>query len=348
MLSTNEWIDLVVSESETLQNIILNQRLDDSFELGRSLKAFAQMDLSERSAGVLLIGSDGTGKHHAAYHIIQALEDQNNDSFVPMFLHGFMIAEQAAGFHVVPARLSALLGHFRERGQGVCLVLDEPEECPYCRQLYLSLGAAVQKTRGFGSESEQELFLILIAKQRPSLPSLLQDELMTIVCELPTLDQRKTYLDRRAKAIRRDISLEQLAELTENCSYRALGEITDRIQLFLDSFDTAPNDETLLHLINQLREQIPQERENPVAQSINSLRQVMEEMVGKLSNLSFAANTSPANNFVQDIQLAPQTSSISNPLNPTMEEIENMPVRELSADLFGEEFNKGFLLSNKL
>ena len=349
MLSINEWVDLVVSESEFLQNIVLNQSLDDSFGLGGSLKTLAQMDSSERPTGVLLTGADGTGKHNAASHILQALDRLEKESFVPVFLQGYLLAEKGVAYPMVSERLSMLLDHFRERKQSLCLVLDEPEECPCCRQLYLFLGAAAQKKRIFGSDGEQELFLILIARRHPSLPSLLQEELLTIVFDLPTLAQRKTFLDRRGKTIRRDVSLEQLAVMTEGCSYTTLGQVINRIQLFIDSFDAAPNDEVLLHLISQLREQASQEKENPVVQSINSLRSAMEEIIGKLSDLARAANSLPvnntrANNSRYDIHMGQQTSSSSDPLNPSMEDIEKMSIFELGAEMLGEEFNKNFLL----
>ena len=70
MKTTKDWLNFHLKESESFQNLILTQNLNDASKLGGALGRMVSRGKTERPSGVLLTGPSGSGKHHAAYHIL--------------------------------------------------------------------------------------------------------------------------------------------------------------------------------------------------------------------------------------------------------------------------------------
>lgn len=338
MKNTKEWLEFLTAESELYQDIVLKQRLNDVTGLGGALSQMIRRGRSERYPGVLLTGPAGSGKHNAAWHIIQTLNEENA---APVFLTGEDLNEFAGDFSELTAHLNALLDHFFDRPQTLCLVLEEPDACSFSRKLYSFLGRTLHYYQGYPAE-DPTLFLILIAEQQPSLPSLLQDQLLLCPCTLPDRERRQAFLNEKGKLIRNYVPLKHLAELTEGCSYAALGQIVDMLGFRIDATEQAPSEEDLRRCVRQLAPREEQQQQNgnsPVAEALGRLESVFSELIGKLSELDLSklnVNGGPAQKTQSFTAGNVQTNA-----EPGMElskaDAEAMPVRQLSAELFGEE-----------
>lgn len=346
MRIVEEWIGFVLEESERYQNLILNQKLNDAAGLGGAMGKLIRRGRGERPSGVLLTGPSGAGKHNVAWHILQALDEEN---FAPIFLSGEGLAEFGGDYPALAARLNALFDQFYDRGQSLCLVLEDPEASGLGRQLYAFLGMTLRAYQSYPAE-DPALFLILIAAEQPPLPSMLRDELLFCPCALPNLARREAYLNERGKSIRYYVSLKRLAELSEGCSYAALGQLVDMLGFEIDSTDRAPDEETVLSCISyvrpaqksdtpapaaEVRAPAQAERENAVAEALHRLESVFADLAEKLTNLKL--NTTVVQQTQQSVTDVLQKQEAAAPMEPDRKAIEDMKVRDLSTELFGQE-----------
>ncbi len=248
MNKTEDWLDSLTQESEAYQDLILNRRLNDASGLGTALTQMIRMGPDERYPGVLLTGPEGAGKHNAAYHVIQALDEED---FAPVFLTGEDLNEVSGEAFVLTDRLNALLARFYDRKQNLCLVLEEPELCTLSRKLYFFLGRTLWRYLSASAE-EPALYLILIAEKQPPLPDLLREPLLLCPCSLPDREQREAFLSEKGKTIHNYVSLKRLAELSEGCSYAALLQLVDILGFRIDATDQVPEEEELRRCVRQL------------------------------------------------------------------------------------------------
>ena len=341
MKTTKDWLSFHLKESGSLQNLILNQKLNDASTLGGALSRLVLRGKAERPSGVLLTGPSGSGKHHTAHHILQALDKEN---CAPVFLTGASLAEGVSGFQEITERINALLDEFYDRKQGLCLVLEEPDKCGYSDQLFPFLGRIAHEYRN-NIDELPALFLILIAEEPLSLPSILNDLLLCCVCTLPDPEKRRMFLDDRAKALKTYVDLGQLARLTDGCSYAAIGRIVKRLEFIVDTTDRAPDSKTILRLIHEVSPairheaapEIRQKTADPVVAVLERLETVFHEISDKLSSLKLDGPIAARveNRVVPELreEIVPDTRS--NSLD--RRDYEDMPVRQLAVELFGED-----------
>lgn len=325
--------------------MILNRRLNDAGGLGSGLRKLAGWGRTDRPAGVLLTGPRGAGKHNAAWHLLQALDEAD---WAPVFLTGAGLSEDVKDHWALSERLNALLDCFYERHQSLCMVVEEPDGCIFASQLYDFLGrtAAAYKTYPDG---DPELLLILMSEQQPMLTSLLRDQLLACPCDLPTEAQRGAFLDERGRMIRNYVSLKQLAAMTEGCSYADLGRLVEQLGFQIDVSGHAPDEETLKRGIRQLSPAAtaaaPQSQ--PSAAVVDVLTRIetalngLAERLGKIRLSSPEAQQFAPQSFVQQ-NLAAQSAV---PQDPDRKSIENLSIRQLTTELFNEDQARELLLN---
>ena len=336
MKTTKDWLNFHLKESESFQNLILTQNLNDASKLGGALGRMVSRGKTERPSGVLLTGPSGSGKHHAAYHILQALDKED---CAPVFFTGASLAEGVSDFPGLAERINALLDRFYDIGQGLCIVLEEPDESGFSGQLYPFLGRIAHEYRNNPDELPA-LFLIFLAKETPALPSILTDLMLCCKCTLPDAEQRRTYIDDRAKSISNYVSLEHLAQVTEGCSYTAIFKIIKELEFLVDTSGCAPDSDTILRVVRQNAPTQEITNDDSLTSALERLETVFSDLADRISNLNLTgAVAAPVVNSVASV--ASQRQEREAPTLPSVfvdrKEYEEMPVRQLSAELFGEE-----------
>ena len=336
MKATKEWLDFLLKESESYQNLILTKKLNDASTLGGALARLISRGKAERPSGVLLTGPHGSGRHHAAFHILQALDREN---CAPVFLTGASLTEGISDFSGLADRLNALLDAFYDRNQGLCIVLEKPEACGFSGQLYPFLGKIAHEYRTHSDELPA-LFMILIAETPPALPSVLQEQLLCCVCTIPDSEKRRAFLDDRAGSLKTYVDLSELAKQTEGCSYTAIDQVVKNLEFLVDVYDRAPEHDTILTLIHQVAPEIRPEPVDPIAAALEQIETVFSEISGKLSNLRFGEPViSPAKEHKSAIDLfeSNESRTDSNDLSVDRHHFEEMTIHSLSVELFGED-----------
>lgn len=333
MRKTEEWLAFLLEESERCQNMVLNRDLNDASGLGRALDRMIRQGRGSRPAGVLLTGPSGAGKHNAAWHVLQAL---NGEDYAPVFLSGESLSEFRGDYPAAAARLNALMDQFYDRGQGLCLVLEDPERCGFGRQLFSFLGVSLQAYQSY-PPGDPGMFLILIADKQPAMPSLLRDQLLFCPCALPDLARREAYLTERGKSIRNYVSLKRLAELTEHCSYTALGQIADLLGFEIDATDRVPDEEAILRCVRQFVPAAEPEKPDLVAEALRRLETVFAGLTETISGLKLGqpVQQSRTEAVMEKIATAGQSQELG--AMPERESIEELAVSQLSRELFGND-----------
>ena len=331
MKNTEEWLTYLMGESERRQNLILNLRLNDAAGLGGALDRMIRRGKSNRPAGLLLTGPAGAGKHNAAWHVLQAMEAEN---CAPIFLSGEALTEFRGDFPSLAAGLNSLLDRFYDRGQDLCLLLERTEESGLAGQLYNFLGRTLRDYQSYPA-GDPSLFLILIAEEQPPLPSLLRELLLLCPCAMPDLQRRTAYLNERGRTIQKYVSLERLAELSEGCSYAALGQITDMLGFEIDATEQVPDEEALLRCIRLAAPETQAPKVDPVAEALLRLETVFSGLKDALNGLDLRRAETSASITKQEEPI----HEISAVAKSAMErrEFEEMSVSQLSTELFGED-----------
>ena len=333
MKTTEEWLGFLLKESERYDSIISSLPLNDVSGLGGAMRRIIRRERDERPDGVLLTGPSGVGKHNAAWHILQALEEEN---FIPVFLSGEDLAVFKGDYPALAERLNALLDRFYDEGHDLCLILEEPERSGLGKQIYSFLGMAVRTYRSYPA-GDPSLFLILIAKKQPPLPSLLRDRLLYCPCELPDREKRAAYLAERGKMIRRFVSMERLAELSEGCSYAALGQIVDMLDFSIEATDRTPDEETMLRCIRQVTVQEQPKGKDPVAEVLQRLETVFSGLKDTLSGIGPGRQASETESAWEQESPPQKTADAETKTEMDRQEVEDMPISALSTDLFTED-----------
>lgn len=329
MQTTAQWLSGLLEDSQWEETRILKKRLNDASGQGRALQELIARGRPEWPGGILLTGPAGSGKHNLAWHLVQALGQTNCGA---VFLTGELLGEEADNQEAV-RRLNALVDSFYDENQGLCLVLEEPEDCPSPRRLYTLLGRILQDYRDHQEETPP-LLLVLIARSAPRMPAVLRENLLPLPCALPDLDARRACLEDRARMIRSYVSLDLLAKLTDGCSYEDLGRIADLLGFLVDASGRAPDEAAILACIRRFRPEEKKAEANPIAASLERLEEI-------LSGLSEALTKGAVRSVAVSSPQTGQSLEREGPILQTEEinrqVIEDMPVKDLSVDLFGEE-----------
>ena len=329
MQTTEQWLSGLLEESRWEQDRISRKRLNDASGMGQALRELLGLGRAQWPGGILLTGPAGSGKHNLAWHIVQALREMDCGA---VFLTGEILGEDA-DYQEAAGRLNAIVDSFYDQHKGLCLLLEEPEDCPSPRRLYSLLGRILQDYHDYQDETPP-LFLTLIARSAPRMPAVLRDNLLFFPCTLPDREARKACLEDRARNIRSYVSLDRLAGLTEGCSFGELGMISDLLGFLIDASGQAPSEAAILACIRRFRPEEKQEEGNPVAAALERLEEVLS---GLSEALARGAALSAGSGSRETIQSMESGRAIHQNEEINRQEFEDLPVKDLAEELFGKE-----------
>lgn len=336
--SIQTWLDTTLEDSFIRWEYLNSKRLDDTFGWGAIFAASLEDDPEVNGSGLLLTGPDGCGKHTAALHMMKLLELQGYEK---VFLEGSEMSSVTA--QVSMQRFDALLDRFYNEKKSLCVCLEGLEHCPHRRELLSYWGRALLNYLLY-SEQFYPLYLILIDGAEQDIPSMLRDRLRLCRMSLPTPERRAAFLERHARTIRNDISMQVFAEATEGASYGQLLDMIGNVQNLLDSREGSLDDDALRSFLSQ---QMPQLSQSAASQTI---AQSLQQLLTQLPQLLQGQARSAMPMELPVVQVNPASASLApmdqaNFLTNKRTEIENMSPRELAVDLFGEESVSQMLLN---
>lgn len=320
MLTNETWLSYHLKESAAYASFIRDLSLDDTSGMGSAVADVARQPLRHRPSGILLTGAAGCGKHNAAYHIIQAL---SRESYQPFFLTGRTLGEGAEVFSDLTARLNQLFDHMYDEHRGLCLLLDEPDECKWSTELYAFLGRTALEYAAH-IDSFQPLFLVLISQKPPALALLLRKKLLRCECILPTQTERDRFLSARGKMIASSIDLSALSAMTDGCSYADLEQVIDTLAFHVDRLGRSPRIDELSTFVKPF---LPvRGQENPIVDAILHLESILEHL--SFGSVPVVSKKAELEMDISQPQPDPSTERAR---------IEALPPRQLAYELFGEK-----------
>lgn len=168
-----------------------------------------------RFKGVLLSGAPGNGRHTTARGIISTLSKQG--------WYHIQLSGTRLGDDMKEIVLDVLQTTFEDTDHEtrICILLEDPEQCPWIAELYGVLGWSLVCS---GLADAPEIFLVVIGRE-DKVPEELKTMLQ--ICRFAAPDQaaREAYLTQAVADPPLqidDLSMQQLAELTEGFTYQSL------------------------------------------------------------------------------------------------------------------------------
>ena len=227
-ITLEKWVEFQLQESNTREALLQSrqkQKRDGISGLKSRFLEFAK-DIDRGNTelrGIAVSGKKGSGKHGAAVQLVRFWYDSGTE-IKALFLSGSELADQAENFYEISMRLDALLkACLEEDAEGICLFLEEPEECGYGKRLYLRLANLLYQ---YGQEdSPAQLLLILISEEPIALPVELAEQLLPCRADLPRAEHRDKFLSMQltAESFSMSESFRTLVDLTEGFDYGTLG-----------------------------------------------------------------------------------------------------------------------------
>lgn len=331
------WLEITLEDSLIRWEYLQSKRLDDTFGWGAIFAASVADNPDVNGSGLLLTGPEGCGKHTAALHMMKQLKLQG---YGMLFLEGTELASLGAGQAM--QRFDALLDRFYKEGKSLCVCLEGLENCSCRRELLTYWGRALLNYLLY-PEQFRPLFLILIDSQEQDIPALLRDRLRLCRMSLPDSDRRAAFLERRARNIRNDVSLQVFAQATKGASYSQLLDMIDNVQDLLDSREGGLEDETLQRFLAQQMPAPSQEAASrTIAQSVQQLLEQLPRLLQGQVRSGMLAELPPLQGHQPGVNATPLDPA--NFVASRRLEVENMPPKQLAIELFGEESVNQMLL----
>ena len=217
---------------------IWSQQLLGMINLGKTQQSFYKNNLPTTPlSGAVFAGAAGNGRHTTAEALAMSLALQHKDAnILHLRLRGAFL-----DFEQPDTALKALASPrdaFRS-ADGMCLLLDEPQDCRHSRMLQSHL---LMLRSAFRRECPTKPFyLIIVTDSVDSVLSGLLRELPLLACAAPTTDERRAWLSAQLrsgiKKITAEISMADLAAKTEGFSWYQLQQLRSYLQsqLFLNA-----------------------------------------------------------------------------------------------------------------
>lgn len=332
-----QWLEDTLQSSANMEYDIFQQELDDTFGWGELLEMMWYELKKPCAGGVLLTGPDGCGKHTAAAHMVQLAVKKN--SFGTVFLDGLDFCGE--GFAWLRDRLNGLLDQFYDRNQGLCLVLENLETLPWRRELMTFLGRTLgDYRRGSGNPEASafpSLFLVLLDRQEEDIPAVLRGKMRLCRMSLPNRTRRERFLKKFGASFQSFVSMDQLAQATEGATYAQLMAIVENVANLVSCREEQLPEEELQRF---LEEQMPLREKDQLA----VLTEAVRDLLAQLPKLVKGAGVNiDSKRHEPEKQVMPVLENPISPLNDgdylnkRQKEVENMAVKSLMLDLFGEE-----------
>ncbi len=330
----SQWLEALLADSQDQWGAVDSQSLDDTFGWGAMLEVYLQrlgcggVPVKERSGlsgGLLLTGPQGCGKHTAAAHMMTKLERRG---FEMVFLKGADFPDRDFGRY--RDRLEALLEHFLEKGQGLCILLEDTEKCPCRRELLRYLG---QQLQYYSLSDFSPLFVLLIDSEESGIPAALRSQLLLCRMRLPDAGQRKAFLEAHGMELGKVLSLEAFAQATQGASYAQLEDMISVVCWMVDSRDLNWLEEEDLRQF--LAGQMPAQRREDRLEALVSSAQRLVEQLPELLRTVPAPMTMPIMPTEPVMPVVPMEASEDQ--DQMLRKFEQMPPKHLAEDVFGAD-----------
>lgn len=199
--------------------------------LGKSQQDFYKKNLPTAAlTGAIFSGDAGNGRHTTAEALALSLAKQHKEAnILQLRLQGaFLDFEQP---DIALSALASLKSAFRS-ADGMCLLLDEPQDCRHSRMLQSHL---LMLRSAFRRECpDKPFYLIIVTDSADSILSGLLRELPLLPCAAPTADERRAWLSEQlrgtVKKVTGEISMRELADKTEGYSWYQLQQLCSQLQ----------------------------------------------------------------------------------------------------------------------
>lgn len=207
------------------------QQLLGMIDLGKTKIKFYRNQLPTAPlSGAVFAGASGNGRHTTAEALAMSLANQHkNADILQLRLRGAFL-----DFELPDTALKALASlrdAFRS-ADGMCLLLDEPQDCRHSRMLQSHL---LMLRDAFRREfPDKPFYLIIVTDSADSVLSGLLRELPLLSCAAPTADERRVWLSEQLhgdfKKLSGEISMRDLADRTEGFSWYQLQQLKACLQ----------------------------------------------------------------------------------------------------------------------
>lgn len=331
-----KWVKRVNQTSSVISSYLLNEELDDSFGWGARMSALAAQLPDDDISGLLLTGPDGCGRHNCISYFIRDLAD----AFEPVFLSASSFKTRGAGAFETSELVGALLDDFYDRKTGACLIFDGVGDDELAADMLEYLSETVCEYHLM--RDEYPPLLVVIIKSDPSgIPALLRSRLLHCGMTCPTEEQRMSFIEAKAKDIKKCVDFKKLTSLTDGFSYSGMLDLIRNVTLELDARDELTIKAAALEALARSQ----RTKTDDSAQRIGFYNGA-EKFMGAIPKIleriaSQRVQAAPAYSTPQMVESAtkkPDEQNYEKRYTEEREKIESMPVRQLSAELFGEEF----------
>ncbi|MCD7760204.1 MAG: hypothetical protein LUH16_00270 [Clostridiales bacterium] len=299
--------------------------------LGARLRTLWDGGESLRPLGLLLTGPEGCGRHTAAAHMVRFLWDKE---FGSIWLSGHdLLAE--GGLSAAQDRLNGLLDDFYDQEKGLCLVIERLEGWDDREELLAFLGQTLWDYWRMG-EDYPPLFLILIDSGR-SIPGLLRGRLQQCRMTPPNREQRLRFLENRGSAsgLTHYVAADAFADNTEGFNYAQLMDLAGNLCMLVYQTDRGVTPEELAQLAAEQRgETPPAQRRAALGDALLKLVEALPELLKNGGGTGGGGNRGPEEDTEGS---GGGVADSPSPGRPTREDLERMPVKQLTCELFGKE-----------
>lgn len=359
----DSWIEEIMTESDDRLSFIGEVAFDDSSGWGKTLKRYlnnTKVEIEEKR-GFLFTGPLGSGRHQAAYHVIQCMcvdradEVRLLDNYKAVFLSG-------DDFRDIPREHIRMYldGLFGKIEAPMCVVLEEPESAAEYKTLLKAFGRIICHRYTFVDDYEH-LLPIVITQDDKYIPNILRERLTLCRMTLPNVQQRRNLIcnleneeeedSDLLKVLQDDmaaISVDQFITMTEGLNYGEIRDIIETGSMYLKiSSDQSEN--FRLFINSQL---INEDDDYPAAESaadrlherlitfIDEIPELIEKLpAGNTIDLSLLQTKAEESKEEENVKS--EADKYSNMTvfdeNAVKNETEKMNNRELVNDIFGDK-----------
>ena len=325
-----QWLDATLQDSANMEYDIFREEPDDTFGWGEILELMWYQLPQPCAGGILLTGPDGCGKHTAAAHMVRLAVKRGRLGVV--FLDGADFGAESMPW--IQERLNLILDQFYDQGQGLCLVMENLEDLPWRRNLLTFLGRTLgDYSRGTGNPEDAfpPLFLVLLDRQEESIPAILRNKLRLCRMSLPNRIRREQFLTKCGANIRSFVPMDRFARATEGASYAQLRALVENVTDLVNCRDEQLSEEEFLRF---LEEQMPLRKENQMSVLTAAVRELIDRLPDAVRSMGQGVRTEQT----VAVQPAVQPPVVDGDyMQRRQKEVENLSVRDLSVQLFGEE-----------
>ena len=221
-----DWLKICQRYTETIMRIA-EEELDDTSGWG---VIFRQMRREFfRPNGLLLTGPDGCGKHTAALHMLQILQQEQ---------YGCVAINESVMDAVTGVQeLGYWIDERMEEQQDLCIIVDQLADTDRRRDLFYYFAQRLSRNQG-NLEIKDSLFLIVIEPEENGIPTLLRRNLMHCAMRMPSFKYRCMFLEKYLlKTFHYKLKAnesEELAGCTDGFTYVQLKDLAYQIGLMIN------------------------------------------------------------------------------------------------------------------